>query len=105
MEALKFLNILIFLLAASIGHAKRNIPSDTNPSPFDFIKKFEGLQKGNNTKGIHEVKNYLKRFGYLDETLASNDEFDHALESAIKTYQENFDLKPTGVIDAETISS
>lgn len=94
---------LIFLLLAPLGHAKRN----KKTSAFDFIKKLQGCHKGNNTKGIHELKAYLEKFGYLEylnKTHANDDDFDDTLESAIKTYQENYHIKPTGIIDTETIA-
>ncbi|KAL1567837.1 neutrophil collagenase [Salvia divinorum] len=98
---------LIFILLAPIGHAKRSIPSDINSSSFDFIKKLKGCHKGNNTNEIHELKTYLERFGYLkyqNKTHATDDDFDDILESAIKTYQKNYHIKPSGIVDDETIS-
>ncbi|XP_057812407.1 metalloendoproteinase 3-MMP-like [Salvia miltiorrhiza] len=98
---------LIFILLAPSGHAKRNTPSGKKSSPFDFIKKLKGCHKGNNTKEIHELKVYLEKFGYLrysNKTQATNDDFDDVLESSIKTYQENYHIKPSGVMDDETIS-
>ncbi|KAG6383779.1 hypothetical protein SASPL_156457 [Salvia splendens] len=89
---------LIFILLAPIGHAKRSTPSDKTSSPFDFIKKLKGCHKGNHTKEIHELKAYLEKFGYLkyeDKTHATNDDFDDTLESAIKTYQKNYHIKPS----------
>ncbi|KAG6423936.1 hypothetical protein SASPL_114344 [Salvia splendens] len=101
--ALNLVNILlIFTLTVSIGYA-----SYIHPSAFDFIKKLEGCGKGNTTQGIYELKTYLKRFGYiqhLSETEANNDIFDDILESAVKTYQANYKLNPTGIIDAPTVS-
>ncbi|KAH6761483.1 hypothetical protein C2S52_018916 [Perilla frutescens var. hirtella] len=82
----------------------RNTPSDKISSPFDFIKQLEGSHKGKNTKGIHQLKAYLKEFGYLDQTHVNDDDFDETLESAIKTYQENYRINPTGTLDATTIS-
>ncbi|XP_057812400.1 metalloendoproteinase 3-MMP-like [Salvia miltiorrhiza] len=98
---------LIFILLAPSGHAKRSIPSGKKTSAFDFIKKLKGCHKGNTTKGIHELKAYLEKFGYLrypNKTQATDDDFDDILESAIKTYQENYHIKPSGVMDDETIS-
>ncbi|KAG6386838.1 hypothetical protein SASPL_152014 [Salvia splendens] len=99
--------ILIFILLAPICHANRSIPSAKNSSPFDFIKSLKGCHKGNNTKEIHELKSYLEKFGYLNysnKTHATDDDFDDTMESAIKTYQKNFHIKPSGIIDDETIS-
>ncbi|KAG6386837.1 hypothetical protein SASPL_152013 [Salvia splendens] len=90
---------LIFILLAPTGHAKRSIPSDKNSSPFKFIKSLKGCHKGNNTNEIHELKAYLEKFSYLNnsnKTHATDDDFDDTLESAIKTYQKNFHIKPSG---------
>ncbi|KAH6806754.1 hypothetical protein C2S51_031585 [Perilla frutescens var. frutescens] len=102
-----FLIFLVFILFSQIGYAKRNTPSDKNSSPFGFIKELKGCHKGNNTKNIHQLKAYLKEFGYLEylnQTHANDDVFDETLESAVKTYQENYHIKPTGTLDATTIS-
>ncbi|KAG6420907.1 hypothetical protein SASPL_117451 [Salvia splendens] len=104
---LLFLTFLAFLFFPTISHAKRNIPSDKKSSPFDFIKQLKGSHKGVNTKGIHQLKVYLKEFGYLEylnQTHANDDDFDDILESAIKTYQENYGIEPTGRIDIITVS-
>ncbi|XP_057771011.1 metalloendoproteinase 5-MMP-like [Salvia miltiorrhiza] len=98
---------LIFILLAPSGHAKRNTPSGKKSSPFDFVNKLKGCHKGNNTKEIHELKAYLEKFGYLkypNKNQAIDDDFDDILESAIKTYQENYHIKPSGIVDDETIS-
>ncbi|XP_057800854.1 metalloendoproteinase 3-MMP-like [Salvia miltiorrhiza] len=100
-----YLILFVFLIFLLIGiTAKRNTSSDKNPPPFDFITKLKGYQKGNNTKEVHDLKAYLERFGYLNKNEATNGDFDDALESAIKTYQKNFHIKPSGVIDDDTIS-
>ncbi|KZV31280.1 metalloendoprotein 1-like [Dorcoceras hygrometricum] len=88
-------------------HASRHAPEDENlPSPFEFIKHLEGCHKGNKSKEIHLLKNYLNKFGYLDldREHAAADTFDNALESAIKTYQTNFHISPTGILDVSTVS-
>ncbi|XP_042041392.1 metalloendoproteinase 3-MMP-like [Salvia splendens] len=102
-----FFILLIFIPLAPIGHAKRSSPSDKNSSPFNFIKKLKGCQKGNSTKDIHELKAYLEKFGYFsyeNNAHAMDDDFDDTLESAIKTYQKNYNIKPSGIVDDETIS-
>lgn len=113
--ALKFFQLfsLIFLVFifssfSTISHAKRNTPSGKNSPPFDFINKLKGCHKGDNTTGIHQLKAYLKEFGYLEylnQTHAKDDDFDDTLESAIKTYQENYHITPTGTLDATTVST
>ncbi|KAK4409904.1 Metalloendoproteinase 2-MMP [Sesamum angolense] len=101
------LAFLLFLALSSVANAKRQMPSDQKPSPFDFIKHLEGCHKGNNTKDIHHLKHYLHQFGYLDypnQIHANDDDFDDLLESALKTYQHNYHIKPTGTLDTETIT-
>jgi hypothetical protein len=103
--------ILLFLLPIlSESHAISPNSHDQKPSPFEFLKHLQGCQKGDKVKGIHELKKYLQNFGYLSyshsgiETHAHNDDFDDLLKSAIKTYQVNYNLKPTGNLDAKTLS-
>ncbi|XP_012840653.1 PREDICTED: metalloendoproteinase 1-like isoform X2 [Erythranthe guttata] len=99
--------ILALISLSPIGQAKRDTPSEQKPSPFEFIKTLQGCHKGNKTKDIHHLKNYLHQFGYLqypNETHANNDDFDETLESAIKTYQRNYHINPTGTLDATTVS-
>ncbi|KAL8034550.1 hypothetical protein ABFX02_12G035200 [Erythranthe guttata] len=90
-----------------IGYALRVIPLDEILSPFDFIKPLQGSVKGDRALGISGIKNYLQNFGYLDNlnNTQVNNLFDDALESAIKTYQQNFNINPTGKLDATTVST
>lgn len=63
--------------------------------------------------GIHNLKEYLEKFGYLNYNLsntktyvhANDDDFDDVLESAIKTYQLNYHLNVSGDLDTETVST
>ncbi|KAI3877155.1 hypothetical protein MKX03_010422 [Papaver bracteatum] len=73
--------------------------------PFGFLKQLAGCHKGETVKGLHEAKQYLKKFGYLDagSMHENDDEFDDVLESAIKTYQLNYNLETSGILDASTI--
>ncbi|WCJ20897.1 matrix metalloproteinase [Euphorbia peplus] len=77
-------------------------------SAFDFLKQLQGHHKGSeNIPGIQQLKLYLEQFGYLtyqNQSLANNDVFDDELESAIRTYQLNFHLDVTGVLDSGTVS-
>lgn len=88
--------------------------SNAKQSPFQFLQSLQGYQKGDKVAGLHELKQYLNNFGYLnynhENQLESNsdekdDHFDDILESAIKTYQLNYHLKPTGVLDSQTVST
>ncbi|XXG83594.1 hypothetical protein AAC387_Pa10g1316 [Persea americana] len=80
---------------------------------FQFIKNLQGCHKGQTIKGLHELKKYLAKFGYLpSQSIPSNDSnnntehddyFDELLESAIKTYQFNYNLNVTGLLDSKTM--
>ncbi|PON47482.1 Peptidase M10A [Parasponia andersonii] len=98
-----------------------NIKSSTSSSPFEFLKDLQGSKKGDKVQGIRDLKNYLQRFGYLTPTKTTqiqtqsnladdrrrkddnDDDFDDVLESAIKTYQTNYNLEPTGTLDPKTL--
>ncbi|CAA3013017.1 metalloendo ase 2-MMP-like [Olea europaea subsp. europaea] len=102
---------LLFLVLFVSCHAKKSErPNNKKPLPFDFIKQLEGCHKGEKIKGIQELKKYLEKYGYLDyhhsrnKTHENDDEFDDLLESAIKTYQFNYHINVTGVLDSETAS-
>jgi len=80
-----------------------------NESPCEFIRHLQGSKKGDKVECIDQLKKFLHYFGYLNHGGLNNDEvggdyFDETIERALKTYQINFNLKPTGVLDAETVS-
>ncbi|PON59788.1 Peptidoglycan binding-like [Parasponia andersonii] len=85
---------------------------------FKFIQSFVGSQKGQNVPGLYQLTQYLQRFMYMNYQLEDekaqydhndllNDnninEFDEDLESAIKSYQRNYNLKVTGTLDQATV--
>ncbi|CAM8973438.1 unnamed protein product [Rhodiola kirilowii] len=76
------------------------------PAAFDYIKGLKGCHKGDkNITNLHNLKAYLTRFGYPSSKKHLNDDdFDGSLEAAIKAYQINYHLKPTGSINDETVS-
>ncbi|KAK1584328.1 hypothetical protein Q3G72_031978 [Acer saccharum] len=91
---------LLVLLSVSSADAKKK-------SPVEFLKHVQGCHKGDKVEGILQLKKYLQQFGYLDyknRTHANDDDFDELLESAVKSYQLNFHVKPTGVLDRKTLS-
>lgn len=102
--------ILLLLLPllfhpASSAHTKK-------PSPFDFLQNLQGIRKGDKAKDIIKLKKYLQNYGYLSSHTNNSlnnahdddDHFNEQLVSAIKTYQLNFNLKPTGILDSRTVS-
>ncbi|KAF8407967.1 hypothetical protein HHK36_007107 [Tetracentron sinense] len=75
---------------------------------------------GENVTGLRDLKQYLEKFGYLDDSRLSinvsnygnsirhentekDDIFNDILESAIKTYQLNYHLNVTGSLDSDTV--
>ncbi|KAK7362040.1 hypothetical protein VNO77_04138 [Canavalia gladiata] len=72
---------------------------------WDAFRNLSGCHRGKNYDGLANLKSYFQRFGYIPLTPPSNfsDQFDDALESAIKTYQKNFNLNVTGELDDETL--
>ncbi|KAL5725299.1 neutrophil collagenase [Ranunculus cassubicifolius] len=99
LKAFSCISIILFLLPILSIQALPSI--GTNLSPFEFLQHLKGCRKGETMKGLSNLKQYLKKFGYLDQ--ANSDEFDDFLESAIKTYQLNYNLNSTGILDAATL--
>ncbi|GLT71392.1 hypothetical protein SLA2020_434160 [Shorea laevis] len=103
--------LLLLLLLPLLSHATNSPKShDKKSSPFEFLKHLQGCHKGDNIKGIQDLKKYLEQFGYLsyghskNHTHANDDDFDELLESAIKTYQLNYHLNASGTLDDKTVS-
>ncbi|XP_065879417.1 metalloendoproteinase 3-MMP-like [Euphorbia lathyris] len=97
-----FTIIILILTSLVLADTKHDYK---NTSPFDFLKNLQGCHKGQNVQGIQDLKKYLQHFGYLNYQKQSLvNIFDDELESAIKTYQLNYHLNPTGILDSETVS-
>uniref|UniRef100_A0A7N0TZB2 Peptidase metallopeptidase domain-containing protein n=1 Tax=Kalanchoe fedtschenkoi TaxID=63787 RepID=A0A7N0TZB2_KALFE len=82
----------------------------TQVAPFDFVKQLKGCHKGDRVKGVGDLKKYLEHFGYLhypnsSDSHSKDDDFDDLLERAVKTYQANFHLNPSGTLDDDMIST
>ncbi|KAG6726982.1 hypothetical protein I3842_02G108800 [Carya illinoinensis] len=103
------ITVLLLGLIPLLSHA-RTPPGwdDRKTSPFGFLKHLQGCHKGDKVKGVHDLKMYLEHFGYYQQTKngthAKDDDFDELLESAVRTYQLNYHLNATGILDAETVS-
>lgn len=99
--ASKALSLILFSLLSS---------ATSSTSPFEFLEHLKGGHKGDHIEGIHDLKLYLEKFGYLSYAHAKNnphandDDFDNLLELAVKTYQLNYHLNTTGTLDGETVS-
>ncbi|KAI3726053.1 hypothetical protein L1987_65850 [Smallanthus sonchifolius] len=92
-----FLCVLLFLFSLSKGD--------------DKIKHLQGCKRGSKVQGLHEVKQYLAQFGYLNYQVTpdhvnplQNDEFDEQIEAAVKDFQNFYHLTATGTLDGPTIS-
>ncbi|CAI8594413.1 unnamed protein product [Vicia faba] len=78
---------------------------------FKTLQSLEGVQKGQTLKGIGELKNYLKKFGFLNvqhdaitnPSIIPNNHFDENLEFALKQFQTYHNLNATGLVDTTTI--
>ena len=81
-------------------------PTESTPSSFKFINQLQGCHKGQNMPGIHQLKQYLQRFGYLSNASynhPNHDLFDDVLESAVESYQRFHHLQVTGTLNFETM--
>ncbi|XP_065860956.1 metalloendoproteinase 2-MMP-like [Euphorbia lathyris] len=79
------------------------IPNGTQ-SAWDGFKKFAGCQTGQKQDGLSKLKQYFNHFGYIPSSLSNfTDDFDDVLETALKTYQRNFNLNVTGELDQQTL--
>lgn len=80
--------------------------SNAPPGAWDGYKNFTGCSRGKTYDGLSKLKNYFNHFGYIPNAPPSNftDDFDEALESAVRTYQKNFNLNVTGELDDATMN-
>uniref|UniRef100_A0A7N0VKH1 Peptidase metallopeptidase domain-containing protein n=1 Tax=Kalanchoe fedtschenkoi TaxID=63787 RepID=A0A7N0VKH1_KALFE len=102
--ALKAVHPLLLLLLACFLVSQAT--ADGHHAAFDYIQGLKGCHKGQkNVTHLHSLKAYLARFGYpCSKKHLHDDEFDASLEAAIKAYQINYHLKPTGSLNTETVS-
>ncbi|KAL1546823.1 neutrophil collagenase [Salvia divinorum] len=57
---------------------------------------------------VFDSKSYLQRYGYFEYAqlnLEAGASEEQILELAMKTYQGNFGIKPSGILDDETLSA
>ncbi|KAF5741036.1 putative Metalloendoproteinase 1 precursor [Tripterygium wilfordii] len=80
-----------------------NVPATTGP--WDAFKNLVDSNPGDKIDGLAKLKNYFHHFGYIPNVPSNfTDDFDDLLESAIKTYQQNFNLNVTGKLDEQTMN-
>lgn len=108
-EGLSFFITSFFLLIILFPLISSSHPNTAHSHQLVFLNNLNGCKKGDKKEGIHQMKEYLQHFGYLNydqnhSKSFNDDEFDELLESAIKTYQLNYNLKATGALDATTLA-
>lgn len=84
-----------------------SLPPPTNlTAAWESFQKLAGCHSGDKKAGLHKLKQYFQQFGYLNNFSATanyTDYFDDSLQSALKTYQLNFNLNCTGELDENTM--
>ncbi|CAJ1931591.1 unnamed protein product [Sphenostylis stenocarpa] len=105
-----FLSITVSPVSARLFPNVSSIPKwNTSYVPpagaWNAYLNYTGCQRGKAYDGLSNLKNYFHYFGYIPTAPPSNftDDFDDALEAAIKTYQKNFNLNITGELDDATM--
>ncbi|XP_055802560.1 metalloendoproteinase 3-MMP-like [Solanum dulcamara] len=99
----------VLILSPTSAHFFPNISSippsllKPNLTSWSAFQKLLGCHSGQKVDGIAKIKKYFQHFGYINSFTNFTDHFDDTLESALKTYQKNFNLNATGVLDAPTI--
>ncbi|KAL9338177.1 hypothetical protein Peur_069946 [Populus x canadensis] len=74
-------------------------------NPWDFFQQLAGCRAGKKYDGLAKLKHYFQYFGYIPNSLSNfTDDFDDYLESALRTYQQNFNLNVTGELDDQTVN-
>ncbi|KAM6584304.1 hypothetical protein CsatB_011306 [Cannabis sativa] len=102
---ISLLGAIFLVLAVTLFYIET---TESKHTAFEFIGHLKGCHKGQNVTGVHQLKQYLHKFGYLDTNTtsynhANDDLYDDVLESAVKSYQQHHHLKVTGTLDPETV--
>lgn len=107
--------LTLLSLSSTLTSARFILPNITSIPPWlnttdvagawSTFLNLTGCQLGENLTGISKLKQYFHHFGYIPNAPPSNftDDFDDILESAIKTYQRNFNIDVTGQLDLKTL--
>ncbi|XVE68009.1 hypothetical protein DITRI_Ditri09bG0033800 [Diplodiscus trichospermus] len=67
------------------------------------LQSLLGAQRGYTFKGLNQIKQYLRAFGYYPKDIELTDDFDDLLESALKIYQKQYCHEVTGRVDSDTV--
>ncbi|KAL9170736.1 hypothetical protein ABFS82_04G166000 [Erythranthe guttata] len=102
---------ILFYLHSHIAQSHLHESSTIISTPLDFLNQLSfGVKKGDNVKGVYELKKYLSYLGYFNNNINDQinqehkDIFDDSLEFALIRYQEFHGLNTTGFVDADTIA-
>ncbi|KAM7484284.1 hypothetical protein LguiA_000293 [Lonicera macranthoides] len=76
---------------------------NTTAGAWESFQKLAGCHPGEKKIGLAKLKQYFHYFGYINSSANFTEDFDDALESALKTYQLNFNLNATGELDESTV--
>ncbi|GER27101.1 matrix metalloproteinase [Striga asiatica] len=72
--------------------------------PLEFVNQIDGVKRGDIVEGLYELKKHLSYLGYLNYNIYSErNTFDDSLESAVRKYQQFYNLNISGVLDKSTI--
>lgn len=99
--------VALMIVASPVAAFPPGLPEPPFPNPWSAFQNLSGCHMGDERDGLARLKDYLSHFGYLPEAPSSSpfsDAFDADLEAAIATYQRNFGLNATGVLDPSTVS-
>ncbi|KAL2481769.1 matrix metalloproteinase [Abeliophyllum distichum] len=101
--------LLLFSISPTCAHFFPNITSIPhslipNTTIWEAFNQLLGCYNGQKVDGLTKLKKYLQYFSYLNFFYSNfSDDFDDYLESAIKTYQLNFNLNAIGELDEQTL--
>ncbi|KAJ6831337.1 metalloendoproteinase 3-MMP-like [Iris pallida] len=97
--------LLILLSWTAPSTSAFSLSDLSSTSPWSAFLNLTGCHLGDRNPVLPTLKNYLHHFGYLPDSVdLSDDSFDDILESALRTYQQNFALDATGHLDLRTIA-
>ncbi|KAJ6410489.1 hypothetical protein OIU84_007269 [Salix udensis] len=89
----------------NITSIPKDLLKNATANPWGFFQQFAGCHAGKKYDGLAKLKQYFQYFGYIPYSLSNfTDEFDENLESALQTYQQNFNLNITGQLDDQTVN-
>ncbi|XP_009113266.1 metalloendoproteinase 5-MMP [Brassica rapa] len=111
LQLLTLLSLLVVIVTPISATFYTNISSipplhllNATRSAWETFEKLTGCHVGDKADGLSKLKQYFSRFGYIPAAVDNfTDDFDDVLQSAISTYQKNFNLKVTGKLDASTL--